>query len=122
MAVKDQYPSLMSTLYPGVMATEPRLFGTLDAMWLAFQALANDKTPVINDDFVFPCLLCRRACGHPLRRGPVPRDQGQTPSQSPAWQTGSRNNPVVMNVSKSPRLHRPLARHFLQLLAPRRAL
>ena len=37
--------------------------------------------------------------------GPRPagngRGQGRTPSQSPAWQTGSRNNPVVVNVSKS---------------------
>ena len=44
MAVDEQYPSLMPTLYPGVMATEPRRFGTLDAMWLALQALANNKT------------------------------------------------------------------------------
>ena len=42
MAVDEQYPSLMPTLYPGVMATEPRPFGTLDAMWLAFQSLANN--------------------------------------------------------------------------------
>ena len=29
------------------------------------------------------------------------RSQGRTPSQSPAWQTGSLNNPFVINVSKS---------------------
>ena len=43
MAVNEQYPSLMPTLYPGVMATEPRPFGSLDAMWLAFQAFANNQ-------------------------------------------------------------------------------
>ena len=53
MAVNEQYPSLMPTLYPGVMATEPRPFGTLDAMWLAFQALANNKTPAINGETFF---------------------------------------------------------------------
>lgn len=36
MAVNEQYPSLMPTLYPGVMATEPRPFGSLDAIWSAF--------------------------------------------------------------------------------------
>ena len=50
MAFNEQYPSLMSTPYPGVMATEPRPFGTLDAMWFAFQSLANNKTPSINGD------------------------------------------------------------------------
>ena len=73
MAFNEQYPSLMSTPYPGVMATEPRPFGTVDAMWLAFsllkiirhafrycgrhvvglQSLANNKTPVIKGVFFF---------------------------------------------------------------------
>ena len=47
IALNEQYPSVMPTLYPGVMATEPRPFGTLDAMWSAFQVLTN-KTPAIN--------------------------------------------------------------------------
>ena len=70
MAVNEHYPSLLPTLYPGVMATETRSFGTLDAMWSAFQVLANNTTPAINGENVFPCLLRRRACGHPPRRGP----------------------------------------------------
>ena len=36
------------------------------------------------------------------------RGQGRTPSQSPAWQTGSRNNPVDECLQIYPRLHRPL--------------
>ena len=58
-AVNEQYPSLRPSLYPAVMTTEPRPFGILDAMWLAFQAL-------------FHCLFRRRACGHPPRRSPDP--------------------------------------------------
>lgn len=50
ITVNERYPSLMLTLYPGVMATEPQPFGTLDAMWFAFQSLANNKTPSINGD------------------------------------------------------------------------
>ena len=44
MAVNEQFPSLMPTPYPGDLATVSRLFGTLDAMWLAFETLANNKT------------------------------------------------------------------------------
>ena len=76
MALNEQYPSLMPTLYPGVLATEPRPFGTLDAMWSAFQVLVDNRTPAINGDFFFPCLLRRRACGHPPRRGPDPLAMG----------------------------------------------
>ena len=54
MAVNEQYPSFfMLTLYPGARATEPRPFGTLDAMWLAFQALVKNKTPAINGEICF---------------------------------------------------------------------
>ena len=53
MAVNEQYSSLMPTLYPGVMATEPRPFGSLDAMWLAFQTLANNETPTINGECIY---------------------------------------------------------------------
>ena len=75
-AVNEQCPSLVPTLSPGVIATDPRHFGTLDAMWSAFQVLANSKTPAINGVFFFPCLLRRRACGHPSRRGPDPLAMG----------------------------------------------
>ena len=74
MAVNEQYPSLMPTLYPGVTAKEPRPFGTLDAMWLAFQPLVNDKTQAINGDFLSIGLLLRRVYGHPPRRAPARRE------------------------------------------------
>ena len=72
MAFDEQYPSLMPTLYPGVLATVSRPFSTLDAMWLALETLANNKTPAINGEKTFLCLLLRRVCGHPPRRGPGP--------------------------------------------------
>ena len=50
MVVSDKYPSLPPTLYLGVLATEPRPFGTLDAMWLAFQNLAHNMTPSITGE------------------------------------------------------------------------
>ena len=57
MAVNEQYPSLMSTLYPGVMATRPKPFTTLDAMWLTCQSLASNKTFAINVFFFFRAYL-----------------------------------------------------------------
>ena len=72
----EQYPSLMPALYPGDlatvsksfgMATVLRLFGTLDAMWLAFKTLANNLTHAINSEtyfygetyFCLPASICR---------------------------------------------------------------
>ena len=62
MAVNEQYPSLMPMLYPWEMATEPRPSGTLDAMWLAFQALANNKTlPLTAKNKFLPYFVVGRA-------------------------------------------------------------
>ena len=77
MAVKEQFPSLMPTLYPGSMATGPKPYASLDEMWTAFSDLSNNKTPAINgDNFFFLCLFLRRVCGHPSRRGPGPPVMG----------------------------------------------
>ena len=70
MAVNDQYPSLMPTLYLGGLVTASRPFGTSDAMRLAFEALANNETPGTNGEKYFLCLLLRRVCGNPPRQGP----------------------------------------------------
>ena len=55
--------------------------------------------------------------------GPRPdgngRGQGWTPSQSPALRTGSRNNPVIMNVNKSTLECTDPWLQFFRLLAPR---
>ena len=92
MAVNEQFPSLMPTLYPGVMATEPRPFGTLGAVWLAFQALANNKTPAIltAKKKIWPASSSgvRSSAPSGPRLAGNGRGQGRTPSQSPAWRTG----------------------------------
>ena len=48
--------------------------------------------------FFVGCAVIRPVEDRPASSG---RGQGRTPSQSPARQTGSRSNPVMMNVSKS---------------------
>ena len=79
-------------------------FGTLNAMWLAFQALDNNKTPAINGEKKggLPASSSGVRSSSPSRPRPARngRGQGRTPSQSPAWQTGSCNSPVVGNISK----------------------
>ena len=50
MAVNEQFPTLMSTLYPGSKATDPRPYAWLYAMWRAFSDLAHNKTPAVNGE------------------------------------------------------------------------
>ena len=61
MAVNEQFPSLVPTLYPGSMATGPKPYASLDEMWKALSDLSNNKTPAINGDNCFSlpvsCLL-----------------------------------------------------------------
>ena len=82
MAVNEQFPSLMPTLYPGSMATGPKPYASLDEMWKAFDDLSNNKTPAINGEFFFffasffvGCAVIRPV-GAPARRSwarPGPR-------------------------------------------------
>ena len=53
MAVNEQFPTLMPTLYPGSKATDPRPYPSLDAMWKAFSDLAHNKIPAVNGEFFF---------------------------------------------------------------------
>ena len=76
MAVKEQFPSLMPTLYPGSMATDPKPYVSLDKMWKALDDLANNKTPAVNGGIFFLCLFLRQERGHPPRRGPGPPVMG----------------------------------------------
>ena len=72
MAVNEQFPSLLPTLYPGSMATGPKPYASLDNMWKAFGDLSNNKTPAINGKKFFPCLFLLREHARPPRRGPGP--------------------------------------------------
>ena len=100
MAVNEHYPSLMPTLYPGLMATKLRPFGTLDAMWSAFQALSHNKTPAINGKICSSLPTSSSGVQSYASWGPRPpgngRGQGQTHSQSLARLMGSRNKLETM--------------------------
>ena len=47
MAVNEQFPSLMPTLFPGSMATGPKPYASLDGMWKAFGDLSNKDTVAV---------------------------------------------------------------------------
>ena len=73
MAVNEQFPTLMPTLYPGSKATDPRPYASLDAMWKAFSDLAHNRTPAVNgENFLSTCLfdgiVVIRPVGAPARR------------------------------------------------------
>ena len=73
MAVNEQFPTSMPTLYPGSMTTSPKPYASLDNMWQAFGDLKNNKTPAVNDDLFFSaCFFVGsaviRPVGAPARR------------------------------------------------------
>ena len=67
MAVNEQFPTLMPTLYPGSLATDPKPYASLDKMRKAFSELAHNKTPAVNVDFFFSaCLFVGSAVIRPV--------------------------------------------------------
>ena len=95
--------SLMPTLHPGSMATDPKPYASLYKMWKAFGDYSNTKTPAINGDNCFSLPVSSSGVRSSAPSGPWPaghgRGQGRVPSQTPSWQTGSYNNPLVMSVN-----------------------
>ena len=102
MAVNEQFPSLMPTLYPGPMATGPKPYASLDEMWKAFSDISNNKTPAINGENVYSLPVPWSGVRSSAPSGPRPADlgrgHGRVSSQKPSWQMGSGNNPLVMSV------------------------
>ena len=103
MAVNEQLPTLMPTLYTGSMATNPTPYASLDKMWKTFDDLSNSKTPAVNGDKFVSLPISSSGVRSSARSGPRlaghGRGQGRVPSQTPSWQTRSSNNPIVMSVN-----------------------
>ena len=99
MAVNEQFPLLMPTLYPGSTATGPKPYASLDKVW---KALSNNKTPAVNGERFSSLPFSSSGVRSPALSGPRPaghgRGQGRGPSQTPSWQRGSNTNPLVMPV------------------------
>ena len=105
MGVDGQFPVLRCTLYSESSGCTPNPFVMVDAMYLAFGRLAFGLSPAFNGADHFSLHVSssgvRSSAPSRPRSAGNGRGQGRTPSQSPAWQTGSRNNPIVMKISKS---------------------
>ena len=119
MAVNEQFPILMPTLYPDSKAKDPRPYVSLDAMWRAFSDLDHKKIPAVNGEKHFSLPVFSKGARSSAPSGPRPaghgRGQGRVPSQSLSWQTRSSHNPIVMpiNDSSDPWLARhPTAGHL----------
>ena len=101
MAMNEQFPTLMPTLYPGSMATDPKPYASLDAMWKAFNDLAYKKTPAVNRDIFFVCLFLRRERCHPRRRGPGPPVMGAVRAECRPSCFYGRRDRVIISLSLS---------------------
>ena len=103
MAVNEQFPSLMPTLYPSSMATDSKPCASLGMMWTAFGDSPNNKTPGVNGSYLFSLHVSSSGVRSSAPSGPWPagrgRGKGQVPSQTPSWQTRSSNDPIVMSVN-----------------------
>ena len=84
MAVNEQFPSLMRTLYPGSMATDPKPYAYLDKMWKAFGDLPYNKTPSANGENKSSLPVSSSGVRSSTPSGPRPaghgRGQGRVPS------------------------------------------
>ena len=104
LSVNEQFRQLVSSLYPGELAICPLPFGSIDGMWLALGALANDMTSDLNGGTLFSltAALSGRVCFRPVGPSPAALGHGLRcgPSQTSDGTTDSKHNPVIMNVSQ----------------------
>ena len=105
MAVNEQFPTLMPTLYPGSKATDPWSYASLDAMRRVFGDSAHKKTPAVNGEKYFSLPVSSTGARPSATSGPRPADHGRghgrVPSQSLSWQMGSSHHPTVMPIDDS---------------------
>ena len=76
MAVNEQFPTLMPTLYPDSKATDPRPYASLDALWEAFSDLAHKKTPAVNGEKHFSLPVSSTGSRSSAPSGPRPAIHG----------------------------------------------
>ena len=99
MTVNEQFPTLTPTLHPGSMATDPKMYASLDKVWKAFSDLAHNVTPAVNGEKTFSRPVFWSGAWSSAPSGPRPaghgRSQVRVPSQTPSWQTGSSHNPFM---------------------------
>ena len=86
MAVNEEFPTLIPTLYPGSMATDPKPYASLGATWNAFNYLEHNKTPAVNGENIFSLPVSSTGARSSSLSGPRStghgRGQGREPSQS----------------------------------------
>ena len=84
MAVNEQLPSLMPTLYPGSMATDPKPYASFAKMWKAFGDLSNNKTPVVNGDNFSSLPSSSSGARSSAPSGPRPAGHGRGQARVPS--------------------------------------
>lgn len=88
-AGNKQYPTLMPTLFPGLSAAVQRPLGNMDDMWLAFNNLVKNRTPVIKGEIFFSWPPSSTDGRSSTPSGPRPpgigRSRGPPLSKPSAW-------------------------------------
>ena len=106
MVANEQFPALLTALYPGSKATDPRPYASLNAMWPAFSDKAHNKTRAVNGEtFFFLSLFLRRERGHPLRRGPGPPITGAARAECRLSRFRGRRDRATIQLSCPSMIH-----------------
>ena len=105
MAVYEQFPRPIRTLYAGSKATDPRPFASLDGMWRGFIDLAHNIAPAVNSGNNFLHLLLRRERGHPPHRGPGPPIMGAARAECKPNRFRGRRDRAIIQLSCPSMIH-----------------
>ena len=101
--ILDDVVVLVLLLYVNIQDDMPE--GKIDICQTWKLSVLFYMVAINNGDKFFPLPASSTGGGSSAPSGPRPagnrRSQGRTPFQSPGWQTGSRNNPVGLNVNHS---------------------
>ena len=102
MAVNEQLPTLMPTLYPGSMATDSKPYASFHKMWKAFGDSAKKTTPADNGE-ILSLPVSPSGAWSSAPSGPRPaaygHGQGRVTSQTPSWQTRSSHTLIFMSIN-----------------------
>ena len=102
MAVNKQFPTLMTTLYAGSLASDLKPSASLGMMWKPFNDFKHKKTPAVNGEHFFSLPFYSMGARSSVWSGRRPvghgRGEGRVPSQSPSWQTICSHSTIIMSL------------------------
>ena len=103
LSANEQFPQLMPSLYAGELASCRLPFGSIDAMWLALGALANNKTPALHGKQILSLPVAasggRIVAVSGSSLAALGREEERAPSKTSPEATGLQLNLFIMSIN-----------------------